>query len=65
MSGLPVRGKEAKMERGTAPFPVRGGDRGRKSILPIRGGINLGEEKKGLDTLSKRSHHRGKGRKEG
>ena len=34
--------------RGTATFPIRGGDRGGKSVLSIMGGIKMGEGKRGL-----------------
>ena len=33
--------------RGTAPFPVKGRDLGRKTVLPIRGGIKMGDGKGG------------------
>ena len=47
-SNLPVRGREAKEERGTTPFPVRERDRGGNSFLPIWERIKVGEGKRGL-----------------
>ena len=35
-------------ERGLSPFPVRGRDRGGKTGLLIRGGIKVGDGKRGL-----------------
>ena len=47
MSGVSVKGGEDKEKRGTAPLPVRGGDRGGKSFLTISGRITVSEGKGG------------------
>ena len=46
-SGLPTRGGEAKRDRETSPFPIRGG----KTVSPIRGGIKMSDGKMGLGSF--------------
>ena len=48
MVSPPGEGGRDKRDRGTSPFPVRGGDRGGKNGLAIKGGIKVGEGKRRL-----------------
>ena len=51
-SGLPIREGDKRKREVHLLSPLEGGDRGGKTVSPIRGGIKVGDEKRGLGGFS-------------